>query len=189
MPTIYPDELASGGMFWFPDLTVPDPLYILPLASASTFLLLIELGKDQMMAQNAATGKVMINVFRAMSIVMIPVCVNFESAMLCYWTANNVLTIAQTSLLKHPKVRKAFGIWDPPKPVPGLEPESLAEAASKLVKRIQGQAVSEKQMIEQHNQQVEVKKKARAFQMARTRLGGGGISSSKPGVTGNRTTR
>ena len=96
MPDIYHDELATGGMFWFPDLTLTDPLYILPLASAGSFLLLIELGKDQMMAQNPAQGKLFVNVFRIMSVAMIPVCINFESAMLCYWTANNVLTLTQT---------------------------------------------------------------------------------------------
>jgi YidC/Oxa1 family membrane protein insertase len=189
MPGIYHDELASGGMFWFVDLTVPDPLYILPLASASTFLLLIELGKDQMMAQNAATGKLMVNVFRVMSLVMIPVCVNFEAAMLCYWTANNLLTLAQTQVLKAPLVKKQFGIWDPPKPVPGLEPESLTEAATKLIKRIQGQAVTEKQEMERHNQEVEVKKKGRSFQATmRNRLQQRGSGSGGGGVTGKRTT-
>jgi YidC/Oxa1 family membrane protein insertase len=106
MPTLFPEELATGGMFWFPDLTVPDPLYILPIASAGTFLLLIEMGKDQMMAQNAAQGQLMVNVFRVLSIGMLPVCVSFEASMLCYWTANNMLTIAQTGILKQDSVRK-----------------------------------------------------------------------------------
>lgn len=175
MPSIYPDELASGGMFWFPDLTQTDPLYILPFASAGTFLLLIEMGKEQMMAQNAAQGKVFINVFRALSLFMVPVCINFEAAMLCYWTSNNVLTIGQTALLKTPAVRKYFGIWDPPKPVPGSQPESFTEAASKLVKHIQGETTDEKQKIQQHNQAVEAKKKAKAFQMSR----GHGITGRK----------
>jgi YidC/Oxa1 family membrane protein insertase len=191
MPTIYHDELATGGMFWFVDLTVPDPLYILPLASSATFLLLIELGKDQMMAQNAATGKLMINVFRVMSVAMVPVCVSFESAMLCYWTANNLLTLAQTQVLKAPLVKQQFGIWDPPKPIPGLQPESLTEAAAKLIKRIQGKALTEKQEMERHNQQVEVKKKGRSFQATmRSRLqqrGSGTGSGRSSGVTGKRS--
>jgi YidC/Oxa1 family membrane protein insertase len=106
MPELFPEELATGGMLWFPDLTVPDPLYILPIASAGTFLLLIEMGKDQMMAQNAAQGQLMVNVFRLLSIGMLPVCVSFESSMLCYWTANNIMTVAQTGILKQDAVRK-----------------------------------------------------------------------------------
>jgi YidC/Oxa1 family membrane protein insertase len=106
MPTLFPEELAVGGMYWFPDLTVPDPMYILPIASAGSFLLLIEMGKEQMMAQNAAQGQLMVNVFRVLSIGMLPVCVSFEASMLCYWTANNMLTIAQTGILKTDSVRK-----------------------------------------------------------------------------------
>jgi YidC/Oxa1 family membrane protein insertase len=177
MPTIFPEELSTGGMFWFPDLTVTDPLYILPVATTVTFLAVIETGKDQMMAQNAETGKLMLNVFRVMSIVMLPVCVNFESAMLCYWTANNALTLAQTQLIKHPALRSHFGIWDPPRPVPGQDPpEGLAEAARKLVEKVQGVPSTEKQKIENHNRSVEVKKKARAFQIRRR------------GITGNKST-
>lgn len=167
MPSIFPEEFSTGGMFWFVDLTVPDPLYILPVASAVTFLALIEMGKEQMMAQNAQQGKLFINVFRAMSLVMLPVCISFESAMLVYWTSNNLLSMGQTQILKTPAFRKYFGIWDPPKPVPGLETESLSEAAGKIIKTIQGEATSEKQQIQQHNKTVEVKKKARAFQMLR----------------------
>ena len=87
--------------------------------------------------------------------------------MLCYWISNNLLTMAQTGLLKTPWVRRQFGIWDAPKPVPGLEPETLTATASKLLKKILGEATSDKQKIEQHNQAVEVKKKAKAFHMMR----------------------
>lgn len=116
---------------------------------------------------------------------MIPVCINFETAMLCYWTANNILTIGQTATLKSDTVRKYFGIWDAPKPVPGMEPETLQQAASKLLKKVQGEATSEKEKIQQHNQAVDAKKKAKAFQMMRrnaieTRRSGG--------ITGKRGT-
>lgn len=178
MPDIFSEELASGGMLWFPDLTVPDPYYILPFASAATFLGLIELGKDQMMAQNPAQGQLMVNLFRAMSLVMIPVCINFEAAMLCYWTSNNLLTLCQTTLLKTANVRKYFGIWDPPKPIPGLKAESITETATKMIKKVQGEATSDEQRMKEHNQSVEIKKKARRFGFMRR--------AEKTGITGRR---
>lgn len=181
MPSIYHDELAVGGMFWFVDLTVPDPLYILPLASAGTFLALIEMGKTQMMAQDAAQGQLMINFMRILSLAMLPVCFSFESSMLCYWTANNILTMAQTGLLQQQKVRKYFGIWDPPKPVPGMQPETLTDAASNLIKRMQGEHLNEKEKMERHNQTVEVKKKAKAFGMMRRSR-----EQQRTGITGKR---
>jgi YidC/Oxa1 family membrane protein insertase len=178
MPELFPTELATGGMLWFPDLTVPDPYYILPIASATSFLLLIEMGKEQMMAQNPAQGQLMLNVFRVMSLVMLPVCVNFESAMLCYWTSNNILTMCQTKLLKTKSVRKYLGIWEPPKPVPGLKAESITETATKLIKKVQGEATSDEQRMKQHNQSVEIKKKARRFGFMKR--------DSKIGITGKR---
>jgi YidC/Oxa1 family membrane protein insertase len=160
MPDIYATELSTEGMFWFPDLTATDPLYILPIASAASFLLLIEMGKDQMMAQNPAQGKIMLNVFRALSISMLPVCINFDTAMLCYWTSNNILTIGQTALLKQSNARKYFGIWEPPKPVPGQEPEGLKEVMTNLAKRVRGEATSDKQRMHSNNVAVEAKNKA-----------------------------
>ena len=167
MPHLFPDQLVHGGMLWFPDLTAADPYCILPLASSLTFLATIEMSKDQMMARDATQGKLMLNVFRVMAVAMFPVCITFESAMLCYWTANNLLTLTQTGLLKADAVRKYFNIWDPPKPVPGMEPEGFTQAVGKLMKRIKGEATSDKQKMERHNQAVEVKKRARAFQMTR----------------------
>jgi YidC/Oxa1 family membrane protein insertase len=176
MPILFSAELATGGMFWFPDLTVPDPMYILPFCSAASFLLLIEMGKEQMMAQNAAQGALMVNVFRVLSLAMIPVAISFESSMLCYWTANNVLTIAQTGLLKTDAVRKYFGIWDPPKPVPGLETESLTQVANKIYKQINGEAKNEKEKTQRHNQAIDSKK--RATQISRE------ARSRRSGITG-----
>lgn len=160
MPDLFPEDLSTGGMYWFPDLTVTDPLYILPLASAISFLALIEAGKENMLAQNAATGQLMVNFFRVMSVGMIPVCLNFESAMLCYWTTNNFLTLGQTVLLQQPSVRGHLGIWERPKPVPGQEPESLKEATQKLMKTMRGEATTEAQDIARHNAKIDAKKQA-----------------------------
>ena len=39
-------SLATGGLWWFTDLTVNDPLYILPLITAGTIALIFELGAE-----------------------------------------------------------------------------------------------------------------------------------------------
>jgi len=177
--SLFPEELKTGGMLWFTDLTATDPLYILPIASAGTFLLLIEMGKEQMIASNAQHGQIMLNVFRGMSLFMIPVCLNFETAMLCYWTSNNLLTMAQTGILKTKSARKLFGIWDPPKPVPGQEVDSLVTAATKIVDRVQGKATSDDERIRMHNRKVDAKKKS--FQMMKSSR-----ERSRTGITGTK---
>ncbi|KAJ1949070.1 hypothetical protein IWQ62_006795, partial [Dispira parvispora] len=37
-------QFQTGGIYWFTDLTVPDPLYILPVASALSMLAVVEIG-------------------------------------------------------------------------------------------------------------------------------------------------
>ena len=61
----------------------------------------------------------MIMVFRGMSLIMVPITMNFPTSLFCYWVTNNVFSLGQTLLLKVPAVKKSFGIWNPPKPVPG----------------------------------------------------------------------
>lgn len=36
------DSMKTGGLYWFTDLTLPDPFYALPLMTMATFLLTIE---------------------------------------------------------------------------------------------------------------------------------------------------
>jgi YidC/Oxa1 family membrane protein insertase len=161
MDRIYPEELANGGMFWFPDLTAPDPYAILPILSGVTFLGMLEMGKDQMTATGSkGQGLFMLNAFRIMSIAMVPFLMSFDTSMLCYWTANNTLTLVQTALLKQRKVRDALGIWEPPKPIPGQETPSLMDSVQKIINLASGKVNDEKEEIMRHNQAIETKKRA-----------------------------
>ena len=40
--------MCYGGLYWFEDLSVPDPYYILPVVMATTLALQIKLGADGM---------------------------------------------------------------------------------------------------------------------------------------------
>ena len=105
----------------------------------------------------------------------------FDSAMLCYWSANNLLTLGQTALLKQKSVRAYFGIWERPKPVPGASSSSavpsLKEVMQRLIKKSRGEATSVQEEMERHNQAVETKKKAtRMMDAARAK---------RRGITGN----
>jgi hypothetical protein len=63
--------------------------------------------------------------------------------------------------------------------VPGAETESLSKVAEKLMKRIQGEATTDKQKVQQHNTAIESKKKALDItRQARNRR--------KQGITGTR---
>ena len=108
----FPAETASGGMLWFPDLSVADPTYALPLITSGLFLLMIEVGADGM---NAAGDKnqaaMMKNVMRGMGVMMVPFTYHFPASVFCYWVSANTFSLGQTVLLnKIPGVREALGI-------------------------------------------------------------------------------
>ena len=161
MPDYFPQEMQDGGMLWFPDLTMTDPNYILPGICFLTFLGTVELGKEQMMASNPQNAPMMINVFRGLSVMMIPICINFHAGMLCYWTISNLFTLIQIGVMKIPAFKSAVGIWEPPKPVPGLhaKDEGFVKAAQKMMDEMQGKPTSTEAKLKQHNERIENKKK------------------------------
>jgi YidC/Oxa1 family membrane protein insertase len=162
MPDFFGADLSKEGLFWFSDLTVCDPFYILPVLSATTMLASVELNKDQMLATNPAQGQIMVNVFRAMSIVMVPAIANFPALLNLYWLTNNSITALQATAFRNASIRKALNIWEMPKPVPGMpQPQGIMETIQNTVQR----KPSEAEKIKDHNEAVDNKKKVAAMTM------------------------
>jgi membrane protein insertase Oxa1/YidC/SpoIIIJ len=98
--------------------------------------------------------------FRAMSIVMVPAIMYFPASVLCYWVPNNFVSMVQSVVLRNDFVKKQFGIWDRPKPLPGSASQAgFQETMTKLVKQVKGDPTTEKERIRRHNEEIEVKKK------------------------------
>ena len=141
---------------------------------------------------NPQFGPVMVNAFRAMAVVMIPVITTFPAAMLCYWVSyelgqststkccfltpshcdtykvpNNFITLGQSIFLRNSFVKKQLGIWDRPKPVPGQNNDAnLQETMNNLVKKVKGEPTTEAEKIKRHNEEVETKKRVQALSKA-----------------------
>jgi YidC/Oxa1 family membrane protein insertase len=184
MPELFPTELSNAGMMWFTDLSQPDPLYILPFLSSAAVLAMFELSKGQMAAQTPGPqGVLMMNFFRAMAVLMVPLTMSFSSSVLLMWTTNSTLMFVQTALFQTKFVRDVFGIWALPKPVPGkAEPKGIVETVTDVVKKAQGEATTEPMKIERHNQEVEARKTS--FRLARERRLR--RNQQKTGITGTR---
>lgn len=103
------ESLREGGLWWFTDLTLADPYFLLPAITSATLYLTIEIGTDsaRLSAQNM---HVMKYVLRALPIVIFPFTMNFPSAILCYWTCSNFISLGQVAVLKIPAVREYFKI-------------------------------------------------------------------------------
>ncbi|KAH8262389.1 hypothetical protein KR026_001431 [Drosophila bipectinata] len=103
------DSMRDGGLFWFQDLTMADPFYLLPLITSATLYLTIEIGTDSARL-SAANMNTMKYVLRALPIVIFPFTMNFPAAILTYWACSNFISLGQVALLRIPSVRDYFKI-------------------------------------------------------------------------------
>uniref|UniRef100_A0A1A9X338 Membrane insertase YidC/Oxa/ALB C-terminal domain-containing protein n=1 Tax=Glossina brevipalpis TaxID=37001 RepID=A0A1A9X338_9MUSC len=103
------ESMQQGGLFWFTDLTVADPTFLLPVITSTTLFLTIEVGTDsaRLSAQNMGMMKY---ILRALPIVIFPFTMNFPAAILTYWACSNFISLAQVAVLKVPAVREYFKI-------------------------------------------------------------------------------
>ncbi|XP_042213995.1 mitochondrial inner membrane protein OXA1L-like [Homarus americanus] len=103
------ESFKDGGIFWFTDLTVCDPLYLLPIITSITMLATIELGTDGAKL-NAQNMHLMKYVLRGIPILVFPFTLSFPAAVLCYWVSTNLFSLIQVGFLKIPSIRKYFKI-------------------------------------------------------------------------------
>ncbi|XP_037817737.1 cytochrome c oxidase assembly protein COX18, mitochondrial [Lucilia sericata] len=103
-------ELTIGGFGWIPNLTEVDSSYILPVTLGLINLGIIEM--QSMMRTRPATRfhNIITNVFRGLSLVMVPVACSVPSALTVYWVASSSYGLVQNLLLASPQVKRAFGI-------------------------------------------------------------------------------
>lgn len=121
--------LESQGIAWITDLTVPDPLYILPLALAGTMHLVFKLGgpggggselAPTTTDMNAATGHIrsllLYGLPAGIGIFMLwmPACLQLSFA------STSVFGMMQGRLMMKPWFRKATGLWPLEGPTPTL---------------------------------------------------------------------
>ncbi|XP_072315477.1 mitochondrial inner membrane protein OXA1L [Eucyclogobius newberryi] len=101
-------SMQTGGMLWFPDLTMADPYYILPFAVTATMFFILELGAES--GIDNPNLKTMKTVFRIMPLIILPLTINFPTAVFTYWMTSNCFSLGQVALLRHPLVRDKLKI-------------------------------------------------------------------------------
>lgn len=104
-------SMVEGGTLWFQDLTVADPTYALPIISAASFLLMVELNAaDGMEGQTDKMRSRFKNIMRGVAVLIVPFTVDLPAGVFMYWTASNMVSLVQSSVLKLPSVKRTFGI-------------------------------------------------------------------------------
>jgi len=102
------ESMTTGGLFWFENLTVKDPFWILPLLTSSTLYLQLRLGAEgAKLDQMGAKMKIFMTV---MPFMMLPITTNFPMAVTFYWLTTNIVSLCQARILKYGPIRKALNI-------------------------------------------------------------------------------
>jgi YidC/Oxa1 family membrane protein insertase len=104
---------VNGGDFWFQNLTLADPTFILPLMSAFSTCALIAITPMPNMSK-----KVVIGLSAAVAALSFYITCGFPAAIHLYWAGSSTFTFLSTLLLKTTAVRAMFGI-------PPLDPSSV----------------------------------------------------------------
>ncbi len=123
---------------WVEDLSMPDtiaepggfPLNILPILMGVTMVL-------QMRMTPSTGDKMQRRIFMLMPIIFLIFCYGFASALALYWTAQNIISIGQTWLLRNRQDVELVKRKRVPRPAPGKGRPSFNAPAKKKPKRKQ----------------------------------------------------
>lgn len=98
-------DLRTEGTLWFPDLTVPDATWILPVAMGLANLMNIEM--HTLTAKRVSRfQKGLVFVMRAFCVIMVPIGAAVPSGMCYYWLCSSVFGLTQNIVFKFPAVRR-----------------------------------------------------------------------------------
>ncbi|XP_052860020.1 cytochrome c oxidase assembly protein COX18, mitochondrial [Anopheles cruzii] len=103
-------ELTMGGFGWIPNLTDVDHSLIFPVTLGIINLAIIEI---QLASRTKAPSKlqtVFTNLFRVLSVVMVPIAATVPSCLCLYWVTSSAYGLGQNLLLLSPRFRRAVGI-------------------------------------------------------------------------------
>uniref|UniRef100_A0A8C2EZ89 Cytochrome c oxidase assembly factor COX18 n=1 Tax=Cyprinus carpio TaxID=7962 RepID=A0A8C2EZ89_CYPCA len=96
--------LATGGVMWFPDLTLPDSAWIIPVSLGLINLLITEIFALRQL-EPSKFQKYVTNFIRGISLVMIAVTATVPSSMSLYWLSSSCVGLAHNLLLRSPHFR------------------------------------------------------------------------------------
>ncbi|MFT7806340.1 hypothetical protein Z043-105923 [Arapaima gigas] len=104
-PSAFQGQLATGGALWFPDLTLPDSTWVMPVSLGIINLLIVELFSLRKI-EPSTFQKFATNFIRGISVVMIPIAATVPSSMALYWLSSSCVGLGHNLLLRSPRFRR-----------------------------------------------------------------------------------
>ena len=96
-------NFQGAGFLWLPNLTLPDPYYILPILSTVTTYFSSKLMQPP---SNGAQSKQTSTMNTGMAIMMGVMSIKFQGALVLYWVLNSVLQVIQTLVINKMELGK-----------------------------------------------------------------------------------
>lgn len=104
------ETMLTGGALWFENLSLPDPLYILPLMTSATLYLQMRYGFEGSVAPLATAGPIAKWMIRVVPVGLFAITYNFPAAVLLYWTSTNVFTLMYARAFRLQAIKRKFNI-------------------------------------------------------------------------------
>jgi YidC/Oxa1 family membrane protein insertase len=104
----YAETLKAGGIFWFPDLTVKDKYFYLPLAAA----LINYFSLDIILPAKGISPRMLLfkDFSQSMTVVFFPIMLSIPSGVFMYWIPSGLYTIFQRNLFTNNRFREMVGL-------------------------------------------------------------------------------
>ncbi|XP_011309765.1 mitochondrial inner membrane protein COX18 [Fopius arisanus] len=103
-------ELSHEGIVWFSNLAVADPYFILPITMGVCNLINIEFNYMMRVQKPTRIQRITLNVFRGISVILVPIASIVPSGMSLYWAISSVFGLLQNIFIVSPRVRRFFRI-------------------------------------------------------------------------------
>uniref|UniRef100_A0A8D8F762 Mitochondrial inner membrane protein COX18 n=1 Tax=Culex pipiens TaxID=7175 RepID=A0A8D8F762_CULPI len=107
-------ELTLGGFGWIPNLTEVDHSLILPVAMGVINLAIIEIQNAARTRESSKLQRIFTNVFRGLSVLMVPVAATVPSCLSLYWVTSSAYGLCQNLMLMSPRVKRLVGVPEVP---------------------------------------------------------------------------
>jgi len=109
-------QMSAEGLWWCPNLSVPDPTFLLPVMVGLTFASTIFVSSVKAQATVEQSEKlqrysrVITGVLYGLAGLMVPISCYVPSAVVLYWATSGAMGVIINLLLLHPPVRRAVRI-------------------------------------------------------------------------------
>ncbi|XP_065189244.1 uncharacterized protein LOC135819873 [Sycon ciliatum] len=103
-----PVSMQTGGFFWAPDLTIPDPYFVMPVLLSAVFLTAVMLGSENGMRPTGWMKHFLIGI----SIAGAGLTSQFPMGLQIFWLFNISMGVSLSRLYRWPSVRPLLGMPD-----------------------------------------------------------------------------